>query len=281
MPALSLNKRLAQYPAAREYLHWFTSVAHVSQTWRDGTERTWDWLSRDWLSINHGVASFTRSVHTWVLQFCLDKEALDKMRSRCLYYLLLGVIFAITFAGRPGASALQAETHVEPSSADGNLTLPRADAIEEKQGLHERRLRYQQLGGGRELHYNTFLPIAPSFSGALSLCYFWTEVAYQVSRTDWMPDDQFLGDTFRLRMPASDEAMPGVLDLVFEVFSFDGPVSRELVVSIAAAMMEYCLRGFCGFFNAFLRQAPSRGPIWILFRLQGLPEYRAGVAPAV
>lgn len=192
------------------------------------------------------------------------------MRLRRLQNLLLGSIFTITLIGQTGASGLLAKTRLNPSSADGNLTLPRAAAIQGKPDLHERRLQYQQLGGGRVLHYKTFIPVQPSFPAALSLCYFWTEVAYQVSRMDWMPDDQFLGDTFRLHMPALSEARPGVLDLVFEVFSFDGPVSRELVSNIAAVMMEYCLRGFCGFFNAFLRQAPSRGPIWILFRLEGL-----------
>lgn len=67
------------------------------------------------------------------------------------------------------------------------------------------------------------------------------------------------------------------MDLVFEVVSFEGPVSRELVKHVATVMMGYTLRGFCGFFNAWVRRRPDNGGVWIVLRVGGRGRGGAGV----
>lgn len=57
--------------------------------------------------------------------------------------------------------------------------------------------------------------------------------------------------------------------LVFEVISVGGVVTRPLVKIVAAAMMEYTLRGFCGIFNAVMRRRGEGGAVWIVLRVVG------------
>ena len=90
-----------------------------------------------------------------------------------------------------------------------------------------------------------------------------------------MPDDQFQDHTFMLQMPLGAGASHGAAYLVFEVINLEGPVSRELVTGIAAAMMEYTLRGFCGLFNAWLTRGRPGEEIWVVLRLRGASEIQA------
>lgn len=179
------------------------------------------------------------------------------------------VVGASTLTRLVEATAIPASACLGALCTFSDTKVSRADAVEQTKSLGGR--EYQHLGRGRILRYKSFFPFKPSWAVAFSLCYFWTEIQNQVSNTAWMPEDNFLRDTLRLHMP---EAGPGGFDLIFEVISFDGPVSRQLASEIATTMMGYTLRGFCGFFNAWLRQAPGRRPIWIIFRLGEVKEPR-------
>lgn len=71
--------------------------------------------------------------------------------------------------------------------------------------------------------------------------------------------------------------MDSGLDLVFEVISFHERISRQFVSEIVTARMGYTLRGLCGVFNAWLRQAPGRRPICADFLgVEGLAGLQAG-----
>lgn len=64
------------------------------------------------------------------------------------------------------------------------------------------------------------------------------------------------------------------LDLSFEIFSTAGPVTRELVLTVAISLMEHTLKGFYGAFNARLTKRGEE-TFWIILRVKGLAELRA------
>lgn len=200
------------------------------------------------------------------------------MRYHFYNRMLSIIVFASTLTGHFQATAIPASNCLESPCTTIDIKVSGAIAVEQTKSLGRRGFQY--LGGGRSLRYKSFFPLKPSWAVAFSLCYFWAEIENQVSNAAWMPEDNFLRDTLRLHMPIQDEAGHGRLDLIFEVVSFDGPVSRQLASEIATTMMGYTLQGFCGFFNAWLRQAPGREPIWIIFRLGRLQEPRALSATA-
>jgi len=185
------------------------------------------------------------------------------------YLLNLTLVFSGYLS--PGTLASSARSSsLQPSVPDHGATIPKpVFLVADETPLQKRVDGYQYLGDGFRLTYKTFTPFPPNWPVALTLSMFWTEIAIQISNVAWMPDDQFGGNTFKLRMPLGQDAL---MDLVFEVVSFEGPVSRELVVRVATAMMGYTLRGSCGVFNAWLRQRGGRGGIWIVLRLRGLAE---------
>lgn len=201
------------------------------------------------------------------------------MRLHFFKRILWIVVVATTLTRLVEATAIPASACLGALCTISDTKISRAIAVEQTKSLGGR--EYQHLGRGRSLRYKSFFPFKPSWAVAASLCYFWTEIENQVSNTAWMPEDNFLRDTLRLHMPMYDESGPGGFDLIFEVISFDGPVSRQLASEIATTMMGYTLRGFCGFFNAWLRQAPGRRPIWIVFRLGDLKEPRPRSATAL
>ena len=172
------------------------------------------------------------------------------------------------------ASITQASNGLRPSQP-GQYSSPLISEIEAKapdQRLKPRVRGFHNLGNGMTFHYNTFSTFEPNWLAALSLSYFWSEIALQVSNTAWMPDDNFLDNTLGLRMSFGGGAYSGGADLVFEDINFEWPVSRDLVKLIAVSMMEYTLKGFCGMFNASLSRGLGTGPIWVVLRLKGLSE---------
>ena len=128
-----------------------------------------------------------------------------------------------------------------------------------------RTIRFQNLGRNSVLRYQSFTPFGVSWRIAFYLTIFWSEIATQVSNIAWMPEDQFLSHAFKLHMRLGQEN-----DLVFEVINFEGLVTRKLVAEIAGAMMEYCMRGFCGVFNAWMGDRGHWGVakgVWIVLRV--------------
>ena len=103
---------------------------------------------------------------------------------------------------------------------------------------------------GWVVRFQTFTAFAPSWVTALCLSNFWSEIATQVSNPIWMPDDQFLGNGFSLHMPIPPGRYGQPLDLIFEVFNLEAPVTREFVHTVAVYMMGVTLKGFCGVFHA-------------------------------
>lgn len=91
-----------------------------------------------------------------------------------------------------------------------------------------------------------------------------------------MPDDQFLGNRFSLHMPIPPGRYGQPLDLIFEVFNLDAPVTREIVHTVAVYMMGVTLKGLCGIFNARLGRMAGE-TFWIILRVKGLPELIAAV----
>ena len=77
-----------------------------------------------------------------------------------------------------------------------------------------------------------------------------------------MPDDQFHSNSLSLRMALGGQGA----DLLFEIFDFGGPVTREFVSEVAGAMMRWTLEGFFGTFNTRL----SRGKevVWVVLRFR-------------
>ena len=171
-----------------------------------------------------------------------------------------------------GIRAIPVSSSPKPALTEYRLSSPKIVAVPDGSLLRSRTQGYQYLGQGMHLYYKTFLPFDTSWGVALRLSMFWSEIAIQIANRAWMPDDQFLDHTFMLQMPLGAGATYGAASLVLEVINLEGPVSRELVAEIAAAMMEYTLRGFCGLFNAWLtRWIPGEG-IWIVLRLKGASE---------
>ena len=127
---------------------------------------------------------------------------------------------------------------------------------------------------GWVLRFQTFAAFAPSWEAALGLSRFWSEIATQVSNRIWMPDDQFLGNRFSLHMPIPPGRYGQPLDLIFEVFNLDAPVTREFVHTVAVYMMDVTLRGFCGAFHAQINRTAGE-TFWIILRVKGLSELNA------
>ena len=169
--------------------------------------------------------------------------------------------------------------------ASNSLNLPLADHHRTSPGkvvfttnrtsLQKRRIRIQQLGDGWIIQYKKFAPFKPSWFMALSLGYFWTGITTQVADRLSMPDDRFLKNTFALHMPLDPIQPLQGPDMLLEIIRFDRPVSRELVLAVAAVMTKYTMRGFCGVFNARLSQGPGTTPIWIVFKVRGLAKLHA------
>lgn len=190
------------------------------------------------------------------------------MHLPCSGRALLNLILIFSGFIRFGTSARSRSLHSSFPSHRPTFALASSNNPQKRAHGH------QYIGDGFTLTYKTFTPFFPTWPAALTLSIFWTEIAIQIANPAWMPDDQFDGNTFRLRMPL------GGLELVFEVLSFEGPVSRELVKVVATAMMGYTIRGFCGVFNACIRRRPDSGGVWIVLRMKGLAEVTRSTPPS-
>ena len=205
-----------------------------------------------------------RTSHTLVMPLkSFSKTSLWGLLIYCCCFISLGI------------RAIPVSSSLQPALTEYGLPSPTIVAVPDGSSLRSRTHGYQHLGQGWHLYYKTFLPFDTSWGVALRLSMFWSEIAIQVSNRAWMPDDQFLDHSFMLHMPLGAGATYGAAHLVFEVISLEGPVSRELVAQIAAAMMEYTLRGFCGLFNAWLTRGRPGDGIWIVLRLKGRSEIQA------
>jgi len=135
-------------------------------------------------------------------------------------------------------------------------------------GLQRRRISSATLDGGWVLHYHVFKPFYPAWITALSLSYFWAQIAIQISS---MPDTQF--ETAGLAMHMALGAEYG-LALQVEVFNMAGDtIPRDFMLAVAAKMMEYTIRGFYGIFNARLKRGPGE-EMWVTMRVRGLGPLR-------
>ncbi|KAL8687359.1 MAG: hypothetical protein Q9218_006444 [Villophora microphyllina] len=183
-----------------------------------------------------------------------------------------------------GKALAPAKRHCKEDSlklhSNNDNTLPGVVVDTGASTIQRRYFGHQYIGQGWHVRYKVFTPFGRSQQAALGLCLFWTNIALQVTNTAWMPDDQFLHNTFKLKMALGDEMTGIPLTLVLEVFNFDGPVPRQLVKEVAAAMMGYTLRGFYGTFNAWLSQGPGRDGYWITLTIQGLEDLRTVLRPS-
>ena len=130
------------------------------------------------------------------------------------------------------------------------------------------------LSGNWVLHYHAFTSFAPSWNVALSLSYFWAQMAIQLSSLD---EERFQRNTFAMHMPLGSDGNNMGLGLQLEVFNMYGPVQRELMLAIASTMMGYTMRGFTGVFNARLSRGPGTA-IWVTLRVTGLAALRDALA---
>ena len=162
-------------------------------------------------------------------------------------------------------SKIPAQTHAAVASTSKFCT---------RNMLRRRDLGVHYLGDGWIVYFKAFMPFVPSWTTAWSLSHFWSEIAEQVSNKQWMPDDQFNRNSISIHKPLPPGKNGLAVDLVFEVFNLDGPLSREFLHVVAASMMSQTLKGFCGTFNARLSREAGE-TFWIILRLRGLAESQA------
>ncbi|KAI4232028.1 MAG: hypothetical protein LQ352_008370, partial [Teloschistes flavicans] len=147
-----------------------------------------------------------------------------------------------------------------------------AQSTAHKNSLERRVFGHHSLGWGRDLHFKVFFPFKISWHVASALEAYWNEVRMQVTNTALTPDNLFQDEHFKLHMLLQDGEAGAQVKLILEIFNLDGPVTREFVEYITVMMMEYTSRGFCGVFNAWMREEASSKGIWIVLRATGLQE---------
>lgn len=191
-----------------------------------------------------------------------------------LWFLLLVATFHVTQCSPMTVRSNQIRASHGQSSIE-------AQAITHETSLESRRLGYHHLGGGRNLHFKTFVPFKASWHIALTLHAFWNEVLMQVANTALMPDDQFQHEHIQFHVPLGDGEPGARIKLLFEIINLDGPVTREFVKYVAEMMMVYTSRGFSGFFQAWLKDEASSRGIWIILRSTGLQELQTTLTAAL
>ena len=185
-----------------------------------------------------------------------------------LVFVIL-ILFSLAVAEPNTVSPTLSEGVYTPRGR-GNVTFLLGRVMEKRErGIHH-------LPHGWTVQFQTFDVFTPSWTVALSLSEFWSEIATQVSNQNWMPDDQFQRNRIALHMPIPPGQYGQPLDLIFEVFNLDAPVTRDLVQMVAVYMMRVTLKGFCGVFNARLTNRDGEA-FWIILRLKRSLELNVAV----
>lgn len=96
-----------------------------------------------------------------------------------------------------------------------------------------------------------------------------------------MPDDLFQDKHLQFHVPLGDGEPGARIKLLSEIINMDGPVTREFVKYVAEMMTVYSSRGFCGFFQAWLKEKSSSKGIWIILRSTGLQELQTTLTAAM
>ena len=186
---------------------------------------------------------------------------------------LIILLFSVPIRGAiavPNKFSTQVSTGIDSSISRGTIIYHQDSTLEKRErGIYH-------LEHGWVVRFQTFAAFAPSWAAALGLSIFWSEIATQVSNQIWMPDDQFLRNSFSLHMPIPPGRYGQPLDLIFEVFNLNTPVTREFVHMVALYMMGVTLKGFCGIFHAQV-STTAGDTFWIILRVKGLSELNAAV----
>ena len=112
----------------------------------------------------------------------------------------------------------------------------------------------QYLSGGWFLRYEVLRFFRPTSLNLMTLSSLWSGLAATAALT--------AGDEFNEPIIRYDLG-----DLRVEMFSMDGPITRQILIWVSDAMLTYTGRGFCGLFNA--RLSGPEHSVWITFYKRG------------